>query len=353
MSRGVKVTIQDIADKVGISKSTVSCALRNSPLVAKETLEKVQKAAEEMGYQVNPLKSLLMRQLRRKTSGHWSPTVAMLNFYPSEKEFHGIEGFSDRIKGARDRARQFGYQVEEFTVDLKELRQERLVSILSARGIYGVIIPHIPVEAEADLLRFQWKNTAVAVMGWALSDHRVHRAGGYQSHNMRLVYEKLAEKGYERIGFSLNLAANRRVDQAWRSSFINAQIEIQGEYIDDSLFSFDDPEFSETFSKENDLRFRQWLESYRPDAIIINSKREYGICLDCGLRVPEDMGVALLVLKPRSMPGFAGVDRNNYKIGTAAMDLVVEQLANNELGLPETPKSVLIDGRWVDGKTLL
>lgn len=47
------VTIKDIAERAGVSFSTVSKALRNSPLVQEKTKLKVLRIAEEMGYQPN------------------------------------------------------------------------------------------------------------------------------------------------------------------------------------------------------------------------------------------------------------------------------------------------------------
>jgi hypothetical protein len=34
------------------------------------------------------------------------------------------------------------------------------------------------------------------------------------------------------------------------------------------------------------------------------------------------------------------------------VDLVVEQLQQNNLGVPDIPKSIHIEGEWVQGKTL-
>lgn len=49
----MSVTIKDIAERAGVSFSTVSKALRNSPLVQEKTKQKVLRIAEEMGYQPN------------------------------------------------------------------------------------------------------------------------------------------------------------------------------------------------------------------------------------------------------------------------------------------------------------
>ena len=48
-----RVTLQQIAETLGVSTATVSLALRASPLVAEATREKVQAVARELGYVYN------------------------------------------------------------------------------------------------------------------------------------------------------------------------------------------------------------------------------------------------------------------------------------------------------------
>lgn len=50
---GKRLTLGHIADQLGISTATVSLALRDSPLVAEDTREKVKRTAEEIGYIYN------------------------------------------------------------------------------------------------------------------------------------------------------------------------------------------------------------------------------------------------------------------------------------------------------------
>lgn len=45
-----RVTIQDIADELGVSRNTVSKAINNTGLLADATRERVLKKAIEMGY---------------------------------------------------------------------------------------------------------------------------------------------------------------------------------------------------------------------------------------------------------------------------------------------------------------
>ncbi len=61
----MRVSIKDIARAAGVSHSTVSRALSDSPLVSEETKARIQQLAKEMGYSPNSLaRSLVTRQTR-------------------------------------------------------------------------------------------------------------------------------------------------------------------------------------------------------------------------------------------------------------------------------------------------
>ena len=52
-------TMQDIADKLGVSKALVSLVFRKAPGPSEETRERVFAAAEELGYRVNRTAALM------------------------------------------------------------------------------------------------------------------------------------------------------------------------------------------------------------------------------------------------------------------------------------------------------
>jgi hypothetical protein len=52
------------------------------------------------------------------------------------------------------------------------------------------------------------------------------------------------------------------------------------------------------------------------------------------------------------MRQWAGVDHRLEEAGRAAVDLLVEQLMSNTRGVPECPRMVLTEGKWMDGKSL-
>ena len=49
---------------------------------------------------------------------------------------------------------------------------------------------------------------------------------------------------------------------------------------------------------------------------------------------------------------FAGIDQNDELIGRTAVDFVVGMIHRNERGIPQAPLRILVEGKWVDGKTI-
>lgn len=94
-----RVTIYDIAEKLGISTATVNRALTGKPRVKEETRALVMKTAEEMGFRPNALaRSLARRRMR----------LAVIGFtgFP---EFH-----RDFLNGARSA----GVELKDYNVDV-------------------------------------------------------------------------------------------------------------------------------------------------------------------------------------------------------------------------------------------
>ena len=92
----VKATSLDIADKAGVSQSTVSRALRNSPLVNEETRKKVQEIAKELNYKVDKNASNLRSQQ--------SDTLALLLFEDPTDDDSAINPFFLSMLGSITRA---------------------------------------------------------------------------------------------------------------------------------------------------------------------------------------------------------------------------------------------------------
>ena len=71
-----------------------------------------------------------------------------------------------------------------------------------------------------------------------------------------------------------------------------------------------------------------------------------------GQHAPEDIGIAYLFRTKDEMDYAAGINGNLEQVGATALDLVITNLNTNQLGLPATPKEVLVKGYWQSGHTL-
>ncbi len=91
-----KATSFDIAARAGVSQSTVSRALRNSPLVNPETRERVQAIARELNYQVDRTASSLR-------TGH-TRTLALLLFEDAPDQASSINPFFLSMLGSITKA---------------------------------------------------------------------------------------------------------------------------------------------------------------------------------------------------------------------------------------------------------
>ncbi|WP_329741997.1 LacI family DNA-binding transcriptional regulator [Dyella sp. A6] len=125
-----RVTSFDIADLAGVSQSTVSRALRGSPLVNEETRRRVQAAVESLNYTVDKNAS----NLRRKFSG----TLALLFFEdPTADESH-INPFFLSILGSITRA--CARQGHDLLISFQQMSRDWHADFADSKKADGIIL---------------------------------------------------------------------------------------------------------------------------------------------------------------------------------------------------------------------
>jgi DNA-binding LacI/PurR family transcriptional regulator len=108
-------TLRSLARELGLSRTTLSDALRGSPRVKAETVARVRAAAKAAGYERNPLTGAVMSQLRRSRG---SSSAAC---WPSLRSSPGHSALAVRyndalMSGISARADDLGFKVERFVV---------------------------------------------------------------------------------------------------------------------------------------------------------------------------------------------------------------------------------------------
>lgn len=339
MDPAPRPTMQQIAEKAGVSRMAVSLALRGSRKVSKKTTERIREIAKELGYRPNPLVSALMTQLRMSRPAQRPATVAYLTAFAVKDAWRRSPLLIQYFEGARHRCETLGYQLEEWWLREPGMTQQRIGEILYTRGIHGVVVAPLPPGGIP--VQLDWAKLSGAAIGYSFQDATLHRASSDPFHSTLLALRTLSALGYRRIGLALTAEEDAHVERLWSGGMLMHHSEIAPENRVPILRS------------EGALAgdFAEWFRAHRPEAVLGLSGECLALLAGIGVRVPRDVGFANLGLTPADTD-MAGVDQNLPLVGAAAVDLVDTQLRRNELGVPQDPKTVLVAGRWVAGPTL-
>lgn len=333
------VTLEDIARRGGVSKMTVSLALRGHPHASVATRERLRKLAQEMGYRPNPLIVANMAHLRAGRRTTFAGTIAFMGIGRSP-EHASVNSQTRRVYfGAQRRAETLGYRLEWFAVGSEAPGGRRLGEIFRARGITGVILGAnrmLPARYHLD-----WSAFALAAIGRTEVGQELHRTRGDYYRAVRDSCHLCRTRGYRRIGLTVSREHDTAHHSLHRSALLGCQAEWPAsEHV--PVLIADDWAAGP---------FLRWVKKFRPE-IVIASEDDVKHWLDtAGLRVPEEIALIRPHVNDRSL-GIAGFIFDDAGLGSAAVDLVVEQLNHNERGLPDTVKQVLLPGRWFEGKSL-
>lgn len=331
--------MQQIADAAGVSRMAVSLALRNSPKISAATAERIRKFADELGYRPNPMVSALMTQLRHNREVKKPSVLAYVTAFSTEDAWRRSGSLAAFYEGANRRAGELGYVLEEWWVRRPGMTERRFCEILFTRDIHGMIVA--PLPAGAGMLQLEWGRFATAAIAYSLVAPEMHRASNDAFGSINVALRELTDLGYRRIGLALVEEIDQRVQQQWAAAMLAYQQQVpMNEHVP-------------TFFGAGPISrsFTHWFQEHQPHAVISLGGECLRVFRDLGLRVPQDVGFANLMLTPQDT-GMAGVNQNSDLVGCAAVDLVDGQLRRNERGVPRHPRTLLIPGEWVGGSTV-
>lgn len=332
-------TLASIASLARVSEATVSRALRGHPALSPGTVQRVRRIAERMGYRPNPLVSSVMRQFRGTRGAAVHGVIGYLTFGANASAWREHLTFLGFFEGAKSRAEELGFALDEIWADQPGLGPARLHEILRARGITGLIIG--PTAGLPRTPELPWDDFAPVKIGVPYPDLPLPCSMSNQYHAMQRVIERLHARGYRRLGLVLASHQNIKTSAMWLTPFNYHELHARPEERVAPL----------VMSTWSEAVFARWFKQHRPE-VIIGLRRELITWLDrLGQRVPEDVGFVHLD-RATERGNFAGIDQRPREIGAAALDMVVGRLHANQRGLPDTQRLLLIDGVWVDGPTI-
>jgi DNA-binding LacI/PurR family transcriptional regulator len=278
MSKNTVKTIADIARLAGVSKSTVSRALNDSPLIGEETKARIRAIARQHNFQINvPARQLSMKQSR---------TIAFVT-HAYHKEFSIADLFGLEIMGGISHGLMMqGFDMLVIHVDPQDTkwahqyydtgRVDGFILMTSTRKQY-----HVKALLEVGAPFIVW--------GIPQPNQKYCSVTGDNFTGGKLATQHLIELGRRKIAFlggpDYELEVQQRLDG------YKAALQEAGRTIDQDLIDYGD--YSNT---SGGLAVQRLLEkSPDLDAVFVNSDLMAIAAMDTirenGKRVPEDIAV--------------------------------------------------------------
>lgn len=315
---------------------TVSRALRHDPYVSAAAIARVEKAARELNYRPDPGLGKLMSYLRSRRKPTFRANICALTDLPQSKQHRYL---TDMVDGIRRRAESTGYACSVLRLPDVNLGSGQLQRMLLSRGVEGVLLLPMANAVTLDAL-LDWNRFSVVSATRSVQSPAFHQIIPDHYRNMLEVCERLASRGYERIGLVLQRHYTLRVDHAfnaaaaWHASLRGVA-----------------PVPPYIFSGESPHRLKQWYRGYRPDAIVTNTAANCRAFADVlGLKIPGPVAFATTnVFRPE--PLISGLDERPRAIGAAAVDQLAGLVQRGERGVPPVSITTSIGGQWLDAQS--
>lgn len=336
--------MQQVADAAGVSKSAVSLALRDDPRLALETRRRVQQIADQLGYRKNPIVASLMSQLRASQTPRFQANFALINC-SANRQLFDVPAFGEFRRGIRERADQSGYGVEEFWAEEPGVPLGRLRQILHARSIKGVLVATAREARPLFLGHTEFFHEfCFAAVGAERTDPVLPRAANNFFRTARAAVDAAFRLGYRRPGLVLDervdVLLERRLSGGFAAAIQDRAGQISGNPVPPLISTSLDA-----------IEFSRWLKEARPDVVLTDHSAALDWARELKLSVPEEIGLIHLDWNPQ-LRDWAGMNQNGRLVGGAAADLLISQLVNNETGVPDHPKLVVIDSDFVSGPSV-
>ncbi|SEC33559.1 LacI family DNA-binding transcriptional regulator [Rhodococcus koreensis] len=299
------VTMQDIADRVGVSKALVSMVFRRVAGPSAETRKRVLEVADELGYRPNRTAALM--SLRRT---HLVGVMADIR-----NSFH-----AEMVEYLVAAADENGYEVVLGALTPTHAEQKVVDTLLDFRCEALILLG---TELDTDVLDALGERLPVVVVGRRVGDSSVDVVRTADGKGIGTVVDHLVELGHRQIthlsGGAGTIAADRRsgYSRAMRRHGLDVDV-VEGDFTDNA----------------GTVAAHTLLErSQLPTAVIAaNDRSAIGLISELrsrGVRIPEDVSVAGYddsLLAQLAHIDLTSVNQQPREQAATAVDAVIERL---------------------------
>ncbi len=311
-------TIKTIAEKLGLSKGTVSKALQDSHEISLATKTKVLAAASELHYKPNHFASGL-KSRKSKTIAVIVPEIV-------------DSFFSLAIKGIETVTQNKGYHLNIYITNDLVSKEKEILTILSDGRVDGVLISICREATTNDHVKeLMDLGMPLVFFDRAMEDVETAKVVTDDFKSGYTAAQHLIEQGCKRVYF-LSISENLSILQKRTEGFIRALSDNDVEDAHHNIYqiSTDKARCMETItSLLSD-------PASRPDGIVISVELLtipiYTACKALGISIPEDLKVICFSnLQYASLlsPSLTTITQPAFEIGQQAASLICSSIANN------------------------
>lgn len=338
-----RVSLKDVAREAGVSISTVSQCLLNKPGPNKETAAKIRALAARMGYRPNPLLASLASRQFHPAARHAEIPLAMVLHSSREGGYMEDMTVDVRYQYVKDNATALGYKFHCW-------RYDRITNVrtfhreLYHRGVQGMIVC---LQSAPDLSLFEqgdWERFSLVINSNDPRLERFHLASGHSFEAVRLVWYRLKQLGYRRIGWALLQHTPQHYDDFQRSSCVRQILEQTP--LEDRIQPL---LHTSIMDRES---FLIWYRQHRPQVVVGFHFGQLFWLKEAGIQVPEETAFCCLHVQEADAiqyPGLAGVYNMDAAVCRASVSLLDQLIRHRSLGLIREPCRILVNPRWRDG----
>ncbi|MBK1878737.1 LacI family DNA-binding transcriptional regulator [Pelagicoccus mobilis] len=325
-----RVTISDVAQQAGVSKATVSMALRGLPEISEKTRERVGELAKEMGYRADPSLSKIAASRWRNRKAQQGSTLAMIEIL-SDGEDAVAEG--EMSVNAKSQAESLGYGFEFFAVKSgKQL--STLARSLFHRGIDGVLFSMRGSELADEL--FPVEKFACVTIGCSGIIEGIDNVDTDARSEIVTSFKRLTESGASRIGLVLS-GANEDLE----NDFVRRGL-FEGLMKKHSPSETPAPVLNFAASDRDDLA--AWVAENQLEAVIAYDDRLYDELSDC------DVDFVSLATDGRNGE-ICGISRSDERIGVLGIERLDHLVRLGIRGRRAESTRFHVSGTWIEGRS--
>ena len=316
------ITLKQLAKELKVSISTVSKALRDSPEISSETIEKVKFLANKYNYRPNKI-ALSLKSNRTLTIGVIIPDI--LNRF-----------YSKVLNGIHDSADKHGYDV--ITINTKEsfLKEIDSLQILSTGNVDGVIIAMseetLNKNDYSHIKDFTMKETPIVMFDRVTDKINCDKVIIDDFDAIYNEVKSLKDLGRKKIGF-ISTINDLNVGKYRANGFRKATFDFFGKFNKNLILRI---------SKNHDkhIEIEKFIKKNKPDALIsadiICGVISINIARNLNIEVPKELSVVGFgdkTISEYSSPKLTTIYQHGTEIGNRSVELLVDRMNSKWFGL--------------------